>query len=92
MEDADGQKSTLRVLDWECGQLYWNCLKACRGDEEAALEKVRAKYLDYMNGRDLHLFLGTTLQFHQWASNPWVVIGVFAPPVVDQIELPLGLC
>ncbi|HOG93242.1 MAG TPA: hypothetical protein PLE80_06690 [Opitutaceae bacterium] len=90
-EDIAGRESTLQVLDWECGQLYWNCLKSCRGDEDAALEKVREKYLGYMSGRDLFFFLGTTLQYHGWASNPWVVIGVFAPPIVEQRELALGL-
>ena len=42
LEDAAGRKSTLQVLDWECGQLYWNCLRQAGGDEAEALEKVRA--------------------------------------------------
>jgi len=50
-EDADGRKSTLQVLDWECGQLYWNCLRRCAGDEETALQKVRAKYLGEFGAR-----------------------------------------
>jgi len=86
-EDADGRKSTLQVLDWECGQLYWNCLRRCGGDEDAALQKVRAKYLDEFGARDLHFFLGTTQQFHGFSPNPWVIVGVFAPPREHQLEL-----
>jgi hypothetical protein len=85
-EDADGRKSTMQVLDWECGQLFWNCLHRHR-DEEIALEKVRAKYLGEFGGRDLHFFLGTTQQYHGFAPNPWVIIGVFAPPYQQQMQL-----
>jgi hypothetical protein len=86
IEDADGRKSTMQVLDWECGQLYWNCLR--RHDDEAiALEKVKAKYLDEFGKRDLHFFLGTTQQFHGFAPNPWVIIGVFPIPFEVEQEL-----
>jgi len=86
-EDDAGKKSTLQVLDWECGQLYWNCLRSSGGDEDTALAKVRAKYIDEFRQRDLHFLLGTTQQFHQVAPNPWVIVGVFAPPFVNQLEL-----
>ena len=86
-EDAEGRSSELQVLDWEAGALYWNCLRICNGDEQAALEKVRAKYLDEFNQRDLHFFLGTTQQFHQVAPNPWVIIGVFPIPHERQLGL-----
>ncbi len=86
-EDASGKKSTLQILDWECGQLYWNCLRSSAGDEDAALAKVRAKYVDEFGKRDLHFLLGTTQQFHQVAPNPWVIVGVFAPPYQNQLEL-----
>ena len=86
LEDADGRKSTMQVLDWECGQLYWNCLRRYE-DEAVALEKVRAKYLGEFTTRDLHFFLGTTQQFHGFAPNPWVIVGVFAPPHQHQLEL-----
>lgn len=33
---------------------------------------------------DLHFFLGTTLNYHGWAANPWVIIVVFPPPRVQQ--------
>lgn len=89
-EDADGRKSTLQVLDWECGQLYWNCLRSARNDEDAALAKVRAKYFEEFGQRDRHFLLGTTQQFHGYAPNPWVIVGVFAPPYEHQLEFGLG--
>lgn len=85
-EDADGRESTMQVLDWECGQLFWNCLRRS-GDEADARKKVREKYLDEFGKRDLHFFLGTTQQFHGFAPNPWVIIGVFAPPRRPQLDL-----
>ena len=86
LEDADGRESTMQVLDWECGQLFWNCLRRSEGEGEA-LQKVRAKYLDEFGQRDLHFFLGTTQQFHGFAPNPWVIVGVFAPPQRIQLDL-----
>lgn len=89
IEDTAGKKSTMQILDWECGQLYWNCLKR-HNDESVALEKVKAKYLDEFGKRDLHFFLGTTQQFHGFAPNPWVIIGVFAPPHEYQLNLEIS--
>jgi hypothetical protein len=87
LEDSDGRKSTMQILDWECGQLYWNCFRRC-GDEQEALEKVKAKYLnEFANTRDLYLFLGTMQQFHGFSPNPWIIIGVFAPPFQQQLDL-----
>jgi hypothetical protein len=86
-EDADGKKSKLQILDWELGALFWNCRKRCDGDEEKALEKVKAKYVDQFLKTDLHFFLGTTQQFHFVAPNPWVIIGVFPIPHEKQGEL-----
>jgi hypothetical protein len=70
----------------ECGQLFWNCLRR-HGDEAVALEKVKTKYLDEFGKRDLYFFLGTTQQFHGFAPNPWVIVGVFAPPHQHQLDL-----
>ncbi len=83
-EDAKGRKSKMMIEDWELGMLYWNCLEQCDGDEERAIEKVRQKYFDFFLTRDIYLFLGTTKQFHGWASNPFIIIGVFYPPVDNQ--------
>ena len=86
-KDANGRTSKLQILDWEIGALFWNCRKACNGDEALALEKVRAKYLDEFLTKDLHFFTGTTQQFHFVAPNPWVVVGVFPIPHNMQDDL-----
>lgn len=87
-EDSDGNISKLMIEDWEIGALYWNCLRNAEGDEQVALEKVREKYFDTFVKKDLHLFLGTTQQHHaQRHLNPFVVIGVFYPPVDAQYGL-----
>jgi len=88
-EDADGRRSDLQVLDWEAGQLFHNCLRSTRGDETAALAKVRQKYLDEFLKTDLHFFLGTMKEFHGFSPNPWVIIGVLPlphPPAEEQME------
>jgi hypothetical protein len=87
-DDANGQRSQLQILDWEIGALFWNCLRRDqRQNEQAAIEKVRAKYFDEFVGKDLHFFLGTTLQFHSIAPNPWLIIGVFPAPYQTQLPL-----
>lgn len=86
-KDAAGRSSELQVLDWEIGALYWNCLKSTGGNAQRALAKVRSKYFDVFLETDLHFFLGTTQQFHQFAPNPWVIIGVFPIPYDPQESL-----
>ncbi len=83
--DARGKESTLQVLDWEAGALFWNCVKS-HGSEDVALAKVRQKYFDTFLKSDLHFFLGTTQQFHFVGKNPWVIIGVFPVPRESQLS------
>ncbi len=85
--DVSGRESTLMIEDWEIGALYWNCLKQSEGNEAEALKLVRKKYNDVISKKDLSLFLGTTRQYHGWAKNPFVIIGVFPPPMANQIPL-----
>lgn len=88
-EDAEGNRRELQVLDWEAGQLFHNCLRATKGDEPAALAKVRQKYMDEFLKTDLHFFLGTMKEFHGYSPNPWVIIGVLPlpyPPPQEQME------
>lgn len=87
-EDDEGKQSTMMIEDWEIGELYWKCLKRHPNPEDA-VAKVREKYIDEFSSRDIHLFLGTTKKFDQWASNPFIIIGVFYPPVREQEELEL---
>lgn len=86
--DKQGKESKLMIEDWEIGQLYWNCLKQANGDESKAVELVRKKYWDEFQKKNIYLFLGTTRQYHGWAKNPFVIIGVFYPPKVkDNFDL-----
>lgn len=79
--DEDGAESKLMIEDWEIGALYWNCLRDAEGDEVVAVAKVRQKYESLAAERDVHLFLGTTLQYHRRkVLNPFVIVGVFYPP------------
>lgn len=88
--DAVGRESTLMIEDWEIGQLYWNCLKQAGGNESSAVALVKGKYLtEFTAKRDVSLFLGTTRQYHGWASNPFVIVGVFYPPLARQMALDL---
>ena len=88
-KDEVGKESTLMIEDWEIGQLYWKCLRNHDGDEAKACADVKKKYYDdFSKTKDLHLFLGTTLQFHRMnAPNPFIIIGVFYPKIVTQMGL-----
>lgn len=78
--DVNNQRSTMKILDWEIGALFLNCLDRANGDVEIALEKVRQKYWDEFKETDLHFFLGTTLEFHSIAPNPFTIVGVLPIP------------
>jgi len=80
-EDDAGKTSTLMIEDWEIGMLYFNCLKNTHGDEKAATAKVKEKYFNEFIKRDIHFFLGTTKLFHNVSPNPFIIIGVFYPPI-----------
>ncbi len=86
LDDA-GKESTLMIEDWEIGQLYWNCEQHYGKDQ--AVAKVRQKYMDdFAKTKDLHLFLGTTYLHHvRRAKNPFVIIGTFHPPPIQQPRL-----
>jgi hypothetical protein len=87
--DDEGISSSLMIEDWEIGSLYWNCLKKVEGNKTKALEKVREKYeTEFLNKKDLYLFLGTTKEWHMRRSkNPFVIIGVFYPKKEIQTSL-----
>ncbi|MDX3917224.1 hypothetical protein [Olivibacter sp. SDN3] len=83
-EDENGKQPRLMIEDWEIGQLYFNCLKKHKS-EKVALAKVREQYWDNFIKRDIYLFLGTTKEWHLKRSlNPFVIIGVFYPPVIKE--------
>lgn len=88
-EDINGKESTLMIEDWEIGALYWNLIAQYEGDEAKAVAGVKAKYFDdFARTKDLHLFLGTTFEFHlKNAPNPFVIIGTFHPKPIVQTQL-----
>ena len=87
IQDADRRESRMRILEWQLGALYRNCLRSAEGDETKALAKVRQKYFDEFVKTDLHLFLGTTLAWHSRAPNPWTIVGVLPIPHQKQPDL-----
>lgn len=85
--DQDGSTHTMRILDWEIGALFW---KSCDYQEtkyQYADEQVRKKYWDEFKERNVLLFLGTTLQYHMMAANPFTIVGVYYPPNADSLPL-----
>lgn len=81
----DGKRRKLMIEDWETGMLYRNVYQKCQ-DEQVACQKVREKYLE-MAEKDIYLFLGTSFEWHMKnATDPYMIIGVFAPPKKDAIQ------
>jgi len=90
-KDVCGKIYDLMIEDWEICQLFWNCLE--KKEEKLAVADVRKKYFDlFLQKCDLHFFLGTTLQWHFKAPNPFLIIGTFHPPKTqEQTEPELNL-
>lgn len=88
-KDEAGTKRTLTINDWEIGALYWKELKRKKGDEAAATQSVKDKYLKALvEGRNTHFLLGTTLEWDNRNSlNPFSIIGVYSPPEIIQGSL-----
>lgn len=73
------------IEDWETGMLYRNVFQDCH-NEETACQKVREKYLN-MAKENIYLFLGTSFEWHMKNTpDPYLIIGVFAPPKKDAIQ------
>jgi hypothetical protein len=85
--EGDKEPRKLMIEDWEIGALFWNCLYRTDGDEKAALELVKQKYLSEFAEKELYFFVGTTFRYHNVAPNPFVIIGVFYPPKTPQLTL-----
>ena len=84
----DGKQRTLMIEDWEIGMLYRNVLQKYKS-EAIACQKVKEKYLK-MAKDDIYLFLGTSYEWHMKnAPDPYLIIGVFAPPKKDAIQTQL---
>lgn len=82
ISEGDDKPRTYMIEDWEIEALYFNCLQKTNGNEKEANELVRQKYFDeFIEKKDIYLFMGTTYQHHLLnRPNPFVIIGVFYPP------------
>ena len=87
IEDDEGRYSEMMIEDWEIGMLYRNC--RVKHDEETAIELVKNKYYNEFIKRDLYFFPGTTKHYHKVGKNPYIVIGVFPPPLDANEQLRL---
>jgi len=86
-EDDVGIRSCLMIEDWEIGMLYLNCLRDYNDNEQKACDKVHEKYFDdFTKMKDVYLFLGTTLEYHFKAPNPFIIVGVFYPKKEIQTQ------
>ena len=86
-EDDEGVESKLMIEDWEAPQLYLNMMKK-ENDEEKACQAVKDKYMGFVKNKDIYLFLGTTYENHLKKNrNPFVITGVFYPPIKTQGDL-----
>jgi len=83
-EDDSGVQSKLMIADWEIGILYLNCLWRSNNNEEVARAQVKQKYFDEFLKRDLHFFLGTTKKHHNQSRNPFIIVGVYYPPMPEE--------
>ena len=84
----DGKQRTLMIEDWETGMLYRKVFQQYM-DEKIACQKVKEKYMK-MAKEDIYLFLGTSFEWHMKnAPDPYMIIGVFAPPKKDAIQTQL---
>ena len=43
---------------------------------------------DFLNNKDIHLFLDTTRQCHSWGVNPYLIVGVFYHPKARKEDTP----
>jgi hypothetical protein len=87
-EDDSGKRSKMMIEDWEIGMLYLHCLWRANNNETDAIAKVKEKYHDSFLKRDLYFFLGTTKKFHNIAPNPFIIIGVYYPPLPpDNLQM-----
>ena len=85
---GDTSLRRLMVTDWEIGALFWKCVEQTGGDQYAANELVRQKYLSEIAGKcDVLFFLGTTKAYHRRSRNPFLIVGVFYPPRNPQMTL-----
>lgn len=72
--EARCQGHKIILIDWELNELARNIMKKDK-DKAIVESKIKAKFFDEMQKRDLYFFMGTHFRFHTW-----LIIGLFYPP------------
>lgn len=73
-KEPDGeQERRHKIVDWEAGQLFWNCHRR-HGPQWA--EPFRSKLLDDLGGKDLMFLMGNQHRF----QDQWLIISLIYPP------------
>ncbi len=83
-ECEDSEKPHIAMCeDWELGTLFLGEAERL-GSDEAAAESVKNKFLGELcrDDKDTRFFMGT-----RYPYNVWLVLGVFWPPRIRQLEL-----
>lgn len=70
-----------KIVDWEAGQLYWNCRRSHGKEWEAPF---RAKLEGNLTGKNLMFLLGNQHRF----QDQWLIISLIYPPMQKPIQNP----
>ncbi|AEG00658.1 hypothetical protein [Methylomonas methanica] len=73
-DTVDGEKECRhKIVDWEAGALYWNCVGRQGTNWEAPF---RDKLEDQLTGKDLMFLMGNQHRF----QDQWLIISLIYPP------------
>ena len=61
------------LIDWEMNELSRNILRNYQ-DKAVIEQKIKEKFFDFMQKRDLYFILGTHFKY-----KTWMIIGLFYP-------------
>ena len=70
-----------KIVDWEAGQLYWNCKRSHGKDWETPF---RAKLEGNLVGKNLMFLMGNQHRF----QDQWLIISLIYPPTQKPIQNP----
>jgi hypothetical protein len=70
-----------KIVDWEAGQLYWNCKRSHGKDWEVPF---RAKLEGNLTGKNLMFLMGNQHRF----QDQWLIISLIYPPMQRPIQNP----
>lgn len=72
-----------KIVDWEVGQLFWNCRKSHGDDWE---KPFRAKLEEDLLGKDLMFLMGNQHRF----QDQWLIVSLIYPPKQRPVLNPQG--